>query len=118
MLYRNAAQPHPIEAHRIDSLAMFYTSIGDGKEGVRAFLEKRAPQFKSQRATRSAAVLRRVDAGARVSETIDQIKIGRRKAGLGCGNLELLSWRYRHEPTPTLGTNPTRVPFPPKTPRP
>jgi enoyl-CoA hydratase/carnithine racemase len=45
MLYRNSAEPHPLEAHRIDSLAMFYTSIGDGKEGVRAFLEKRAPAF-------------------------------------------------------------------------
>lgn len=45
MLWRNAAQPHPIEAHRIDSLAMFYTSIGDGKEGVAAFLEKRDPVF-------------------------------------------------------------------------
>ncbi len=45
MLRRNAAQPHPLEAHRIDSLAMFYASIGDGKEGVAAFLEKRAPQF-------------------------------------------------------------------------
>ncbi len=45
MLLRNAAQPHPLEAHRIDSLAMFYASIGDGKEGVAAFLEKRAPQF-------------------------------------------------------------------------
>ena len=48
MLYRNSAQPHPIDAHRIDSLAMFYTSIGDGKEGVAAFREKRAPEFKSQ----------------------------------------------------------------------
>ncbi len=45
MLYRNSAQPHPLEAHRIDSLAMFYTSIGDGKEGVAAFREKRDAQF-------------------------------------------------------------------------
>jgi len=47
MMYRNAAQPHPLEAHRIDSLAMFYTSVADGKEGVRSFLEKRPPQFAS-----------------------------------------------------------------------
>jgi enoyl-CoA hydratase/carnithine racemase len=46
MMYRNAAQPHPIEAHRVDSLAMFYTSRGDGKEGVAAFLEKRDPDFR------------------------------------------------------------------------
>jgi enoyl-CoA hydratase/carnithine racemase len=45
MLYRNSAQPHPREAHRVDSLAMFYTSIGDGKEGVASFNEKRAPAF-------------------------------------------------------------------------
>lgn len=45
MMWRNAAQPHPIEAHRIDSLAMFYTSMADGKEGVAAFLEKRDPVF-------------------------------------------------------------------------
>lgn len=45
MMYRNSAQPHPVEAHRVDSLAMFYTSIGDGKEGVAAFLEKRDPEF-------------------------------------------------------------------------
>ncbi len=43
MMYRNSAQPHPIEAHRIDSLAMFYTSVADGKEGVASFLEKRDP---------------------------------------------------------------------------
>lgn len=45
MLYRNSAKPHPVEAHKIDSLAMFYTSVGDGKEGVNAFKEKREPNF-------------------------------------------------------------------------
>jgi enoyl-CoA hydratase/carnithine racemase len=45
MMYRNSAQPHPLEAHRIDSLAMVYTRVGDGKEGVAAFREKRDPEF-------------------------------------------------------------------------
>ena len=45
LLYRNSAVDHPIEAHRADSLAMWHASIGDGKEGVAAFLEKRAPEF-------------------------------------------------------------------------
>ena len=45
MMYRNSAQPHPLEAHRIDSLAMFWTSVGDGKEGVASFREKRDPEF-------------------------------------------------------------------------
>lgn len=48
MLYRNSAQPSPLDAHRADSLAMFYTSIGDGKEGVQAFLEKRDAAFKGK----------------------------------------------------------------------
>lgn len=48
MLYRNSVQADPFEAHRIESLAMFYTSIGDGKEGVAAFLDKRAPRFTSK----------------------------------------------------------------------
>jgi enoyl-CoA hydratase/carnithine racemase len=45
LLYRNSAVAEPLEAHLSDSLAMFYTSIGDGREGVAAFLEKRTPEF-------------------------------------------------------------------------
>ncbi|QFU88494.1 crotonase/enoyl-CoA hydratase family protein [Amycolatopsis sp. YIM 10] len=45
MMRRNSARPHPVDAHRVDSLAMFYTSIGDGIEGVAAFREKRAAEF-------------------------------------------------------------------------
>ncbi|TAK83157.1 MAG: enoyl-CoA hydratase [Aquabacterium sp.] len=48
MMWRNSAQPHPLAAHEVDSLAMFYTSIGDGKEGVKAFLEKRPAAFPSK----------------------------------------------------------------------
>jgi enoyl-CoA hydratase/carnithine racemase len=46
MMYRNSAQPHPLYAHLIESLAVFYTSIGDGREGVAAFQEKRDPRFR------------------------------------------------------------------------
>jgi enoyl-CoA hydratase/carnithine racemase len=45
MMYRNSAAPHPRDAHHVDSLAMFYTSMADGKEGVNAFLEKRDAAF-------------------------------------------------------------------------
>jgi enoyl-CoA hydratase/carnithine racemase len=45
LLYSNGAATDPLEAHLSDSLAMFYASIGDGKEGVAAFLEKRSPEF-------------------------------------------------------------------------
>ena len=48
MMYRNAALPHPLEAHKIESLAVFYTSQGDGKEGVQAFLDKRDPDFEAR----------------------------------------------------------------------
>lgn len=51
MLYRNAAQPHPLEAHRVDSLAMWHLRQGDGAEGVRAFLDKRPPQFTAKVST-------------------------------------------------------------------
>lgn len=48
MLKRNPALPSPLEAHYIDSLAVFYTSLEDGKEGVQAFREKRKPAFTSR----------------------------------------------------------------------
>lgn len=37
----------PLEAHAAESLAMWHTSMGDGKEGVAAFREKRPPVFTS-----------------------------------------------------------------------
>jgi len=45
LLYRNSAAADPLEAHLSDSLAMFWTSVADGKEGVAAFKEKRPPRF-------------------------------------------------------------------------
>jgi enoyl-CoA hydratase/carnithine racemase len=45
MMYRNSAQDHPRDAHNVDSLAIFYASIGSGKEGVESFLEKREAVF-------------------------------------------------------------------------
>jgi len=48
MMYRNSAADHPLVAHQVDSLAIFYQSLEDGKEGVRSFLEKRDPVFTSK----------------------------------------------------------------------
>lgn len=51
MMYRNSALPHPLEAHKVDSLSMFYASTSSGKEGVQSFLEKRAPEFTEKAST-------------------------------------------------------------------
>ncbi|MFC7793388.1 enoyl-CoA hydratase-related protein [Streptomyces cinereoruber] len=45
MTVRNASLERPEDAHRVESLAMFYSSVGDGAEGVSAFREKRTPRF-------------------------------------------------------------------------
>ena len=51
MMYRNTAKDHPLEAHKVDSLAIYYASLKDGKEGVASFLEKRDPKFTQQSST-------------------------------------------------------------------
>ncbi|MFE5595687.1 crotonase/enoyl-CoA hydratase family protein [Streptomyces sp. NPDC056549] len=51
MTVRNATLEHPEDAHRVESLAMFYSSVGDGREGVTAFREKRSPRFSRKAST-------------------------------------------------------------------
>jgi len=48
MMWRLSAAPNPRAAHNVDSLAIFYASQSDGKEGVASFLEKRDPEFSSK----------------------------------------------------------------------
>jgi enoyl-CoA hydratase/carnithine racemase len=46
MLWRNAAAAHPMEAHKIDSRAIYRRSkSGDAAEGINSFLEKRKPNY-------------------------------------------------------------------------
>jgi len=51
LMWRNPALPHPLEAHKLDSLAVFYLQQKDGREGIRAFLEKRPAEFSSKAST-------------------------------------------------------------------
>jgi enoyl-CoA hydratase/carnithine racemase len=46
MLWRLSAEDHPMDAHRIDSRAIYRRSrSGDAKEGISSFLEKRSPVY-------------------------------------------------------------------------
>jgi enoyl-CoA hydratase/carnithine racemase len=46
MMWRLSASDHPMEAHRIDSRAIYRLSRGaDAREGIASFLEKRAPDY-------------------------------------------------------------------------
>jgi enoyl-CoA hydratase/carnithine racemase len=47
LLWRMLGAPHPMDAHRVDSLAIAQTgSMADAVEGVTSFLEKRPPEWK------------------------------------------------------------------------
>lgn len=46
MMWRLMSADHPMEAHKIDSRAIYRLSRGaDAQEGIASFLEKRAPQY-------------------------------------------------------------------------
>ena len=47
LLLRNSGAAHPAEAHKAESLTLLHAITHDVTEGVRAFHEKRAPQFTS-----------------------------------------------------------------------
>jgi enoyl-CoA hydratase/carnithine racemase len=48
LLWRSSAHHSPLPAHKAESLAIWHTSQGDGKEGVAAFIGKRAPRFSAK----------------------------------------------------------------------
>ena len=57
MMYRHAGMAHPLQAHKVESLAIFHLSQRDGKEGVTAFREKRPAKF-----TESASSVKKFNA--------------------------------------------------------
>jgi enoyl-CoA hydratase/carnithine racemase len=49
MLWKMLGADHPMEAHKVDSRAIYELGKGeDTKEGVNSFLEKRPPEFPSK----------------------------------------------------------------------
>jgi enoyl-CoA hydratase/carnithine racemase len=63
MLRGGLAASDPLEAHKVETLAMFHLSQGDGREGVAAFMAKRKPAFTGQASDLGAAeaILDRLD---------------------------------------------------------
>jgi enoyl-CoA hydratase/carnithine racemase len=52
MMWRMLGADHPMEAHKLDSQGMFFTGkSADAREGIQAFLEKRAPSFTNKPST-------------------------------------------------------------------
>ena len=52
MMWRLPVADHPMEAHKIDSLGMYYRGQSpDAREGVTSFLEKRPPKFPGKPST-------------------------------------------------------------------
>ena len=52
MLWRMLGEDHPMEAHKVDSRAIYYTGkSADASEGIRSFLEKRPAKFADKPST-------------------------------------------------------------------
>ena len=52
MMWRMLGADHPMEAHKLDSRGMFFTGkSADAREGIRSFLEKKAPNFTGKPST-------------------------------------------------------------------